>query len=46
MGFAYVENDSGRSVKSVDDIKKDDSLKVVLRDGIAYTKVEAIEKKQ
>lgn len=45
-GFAYVENDSGRSVKSVDDIKKDDSLKVVLRDGIAYTKVEKIDKKQ
>lgn len=38
-GFGYVTNENGMPVKSVKQIKKGDTLKIELKDGILYTKV-------
>ncbi len=42
-GFAYVSNEKGKAVKSVEDIKVDDTLSLIISDGKIDTKVTNIQ---
>ena len=44
-GYSYVENEAGENVRSIDMVKKGESLKLVLSDGSIKAKVEEIDKK-
>lgn len=40
QGFSYVSSDSGKVVKSIRDVKKDDRLTIYVTDGLVKAKVE------
>lgn len=44
-GYSYVENEAGENVRSIDMVKKGESLKLVLSDGSIKAKVEEIDRK-
>lgn len=46
QGFSYVQNEEGHTVKSTDDVKKDDMLKIYVTDGTICAKVTQTRKER
>lgn len=44
-GYAYVENDEGNSIKSIDAVKINDNIKINLIDGVVESRVESLHKR-
>lgn len=46
QGFSYVQNEEGHTVKSTDDVKKDDMLKIYVTNGTICAKVTQTRKER
>ena len=42
-GYAYVEDEKGRGISSAESLKKDDPIRLYMRDGLVQAKVETVK---
>lgn len=46
QGYAYVQGASGKAVRSIDEVKKQDKLSVYVTDGVVYAVVEDVKEER